>query len=110
MAVSKFYVFFRYFYVDRIEPCKCDFIVIRTYVQFNSQTLSDWLSGDIYSFKSCAGILFSLFQDSLNDTYGELKVPVPMTLIHHDGHRLTTRQILSMESLREVIRKHEKVC
>jgi hypothetical protein len=48
-------------------------------------------------------------QDSLNDTYGDLKVPVPMTLIHHDGHRLTTRQIVSMESLREVIRKHEKV-
>ncbi len=32
-----------------------------------------------------------------------------MTLIHHDGKRLTTRQIVSMESLREVIRKHEKV-
>ena len=53
--------------------------------------------------------ILSLFQDSLNDTYGDLKVPVPMTLIHHYGHRLTTRQILSMESLREVIRKHEKV-
>lgn len=48
-------------------------------------------------------------QDSLNDTYGDLKVPVPVTLIHHDGKRLTTRQIVSMESLREVIRKHEKV-
>ena len=45
----------------------------------------------------------------MNDTYGDLKVPVPVTLIHHDGKRLTTRQIVSMESLREVIRNHEKV-
>jgi len=32
-----------------------------------------------------------------------------MTLIHHDGQKLTTRQIISMESLREVLLKHEKV-
>jgi len=63
-------------------------------------------------FKSFFLILifnFVYFQDSLNDTYGDLKVPVPVTLIHHDGTHLTTRQIMSMESLREVIRKHEKV-
>lgn len=38
-----------------------------------------------------------------------LTVPVPVTLIHHDGSRLTTRQITSMDSLKEVIQRHEKV-
>jgi hypothetical protein len=33
----------------------------------------------------------------------------PVTLIHHDGRRVTTNRIVSLESLREVLLEHEKV-
>ena len=36
-------------------------------------------------------------------------VPVPVTLIQHDGTKLSTRRITSMESLKEVIKNHEKL-
>jgi hypothetical protein len=37
------------------------------------------------------------------------KNAVPVTLIHHDGDKLSTRRITSMDSLREVILQHEAV-
>ena len=39
----------------------------------------------------------------------EHKVPVPLTLIHHDGRQVSTRQIVTMESLKELLYKHENV-
>ena len=39
----------------------------------------------------------------------EHKVPVPLTLIHHDGRQVSTRQIVTMESLKELLGKHENV-
>ena len=39
----------------------------------------------------------------------ETKVPVPLTLIHHDGRQVSTRQIVTMESLKEILSKHDNV-
>ena len=33
----------------------------------------------------------------------------PVTLIHHDGRRVTTNRVVSLESLREVLLQHEQV-
>ena len=44
-----------------------------------------------------------------NGSLGEPKVPVPLTLIHHDGRQVSTRQIVTMDSLKELLGKHEKV-
>ena len=34
---------------------------------------------------------------------------LPMTLIHHDGQRMMTRQIESLDNLKEILHKHEHV-
>ena len=60
--------------------------------------------------------------DNTSDTYEPIEtyaldghnkndsvVPVPVTLIHHDGKQVSTRQIVSMESLKEVLQNHERV-
>ncbi|QQP54605.1 XK-related protein, partial [Caligus rogercresseyi] len=39
----------------------------------------------------------------------ELRVPVPITLIHHDGDKVITKRVMSMENLKDVISKHETV-
>ena len=47
-----------------------------------------------------------------NDTYEPIEnydSVAAVTLIHHDGDKLSTRQITSIESLKEVLHKHEKV-
>ncbi|XP_040583865.1 uncharacterized protein [Lepeophtheirus salmonis] len=43
-----------------------------------------------------------------DDDY-ELRVPVPITLIHHDGEKIVTERVMSMENLKDVIAKHETV-
>ena len=46
-----------------------------------------------------------------NDTYEPIEnyeTVGPVTLIHHDGDKLSARQITTLESLREVIHKHDK--
>ena len=47
-----------------------------------------------------------------NDTYEPIENYESMatvTLIHHDGDKLSTQQITTMESLKEVLHKHDKV-
>ena len=39
----------------------------------------------------------------------EANVPVPLTLIHHDGKQVSTRHIVTMDSLKEILSKHENV-
>ena len=34
---------------------------------------------------------------------------IPVTLIHHDGEKLTTKQIISLDNLKDVLKKHETV-
>ena len=39
----------------------------------------------------------------------EANVPVPLTLIHHDGKQVSTRHIVTMDSLKEILSQHENV-
>ncbi len=34
---------------------------------------------------------------------------LPVTLIHHDGHKMTTRQVVSLENLKSVLQQHETI-
>ena len=54
------------------------------------------------------------FSESVNTTLASqasTSAPVPaVTLIHHDGNQVSTvKQIVSMEGLKEILHKHEKV-
>ena len=54
------------------------------------------------------------FSESVNTTMvsqASTSAPVPaVTLIHHDGNQVSTvKQIVSMEGLKEILHKHEKV-
>jgi len=40
---------------------------------------------------------------------GDYSSNIPVTLIHHDGHRVTANKIVSLDSLRETLHSHEKV-
>ena len=47
---------------------------------------------------------FSSYGDYANASHN-----IPVTLIHHDGHRMTANKITSLESLRETLMTHEQI-
>ena len=63
---------------------------------------------------STAATMASSTSVASNDTYEPIEnyedlSGGPVTLIHHDGTKLSTRQITSLESLKQVLHKHEEV-
>ena len=42
-------------------------------------------------------------------TYGDYSNQIPVTLIHHDGHKMTANKITSLETLRDTLSAHEQI-
>ena len=75
--------------------------------------LSKQLKEQLYRSLTPLSTAATMASDSvaLNDTYEPIEnydcVVPAVTLIHHDGDKLSTRQITSMEGLKDVLHKHE---
>ncbi len=52
---------------------------------------------------------YSLQQNEQQQQSGSSSSSLPVTLIHHDGRNMTTRQVVSLENLKSVLQNHETV-
>ena len=87
-----------------------------------SKQLKEQLYRSLTPVSTAATMAYSLDTSDSNHTYEPIETAqamssqnpntshaAPLTLIHHDGKRVTTNKIVSLDNLRETLQLHEKV-